>query len=56
MGSVAESVFRATSRTVMLVKPERLAATAVKDEDWYLHIPREVPPGPTPAPEGFSYS
>ena len=39
MGSVAESVFRATSRTVMLVKPERLAATAVKDEDWYLHIP-----------------
>jgi len=39
MGSVAESVFRATSRTVMLVKPERIAATAVKDEDWYLHIP-----------------
>ena len=39
MGSVAESVFRATSRTVMLVKPERPAATAVKDEDWYLHIP-----------------
>lgn len=39
MGSVAESVFRATSRTVMLVKPEPLPATTAKDEDWYLHVP-----------------
>ena len=39
MGSVAESVFRATSRTVMLVKPEPPAVTAQKDEDWYLHVP-----------------
>jgi nucleotide-binding universal stress UspA family protein len=39
MGSVAESVFHATSRTVMLVKPEPLPATAVKDEDWHLHVP-----------------
>jgi len=39
MGSVAESVLHATSRTVMLVKPERLPATATKDEDWYLHVP-----------------
>jgi len=39
MGSVAESVFRATSRTVMLVKPEPLPAAAVKDEDWHLHVP-----------------
>ena len=37
MGSVAESVFRATSRTVMLVKPEPLHAAAAKDED--LHLP-----------------
>ena len=39
MGSVAESVFRATSRTVMLVKPEPPAVTAQKDEDWFLHVP-----------------
>ena len=39
MGSVAESVFRATSRTVMLVKPERPAVAAQPDEEWYLHIP-----------------
>jgi len=39
MGSVAERVFHATSRTVMLVKPERIPATAVKDEDWHLHVP-----------------
>ena len=37
MGSVAESVFRATSRTVMLVKPERPAVPAQKDEDRNLH-------------------
>ncbi len=40
MGSVAESVFRATPRTVMLVKPERLPPkSAAKDEDWYLRVP-----------------
>jgi nucleotide-binding universal stress UspA family protein len=39
MGSVAESVFRATSRTVMLVKPERPAAATQPDEEWRLHIP-----------------
>jgi len=39
MGSVAESVFRATSRTVMLVKPERPAVTAHADGELYLHIP-----------------
>lgn len=39
MGSVAESVFRATSRTVMLVKPERPAVVAHPDEERYLHIP-----------------
>ena len=39
MGSVAESVFRATSRTVMLVKPERLAVATHTDEELYLHIP-----------------
>jgi len=39
MGSVAETVFRATSRTVMLVKPEPLPVTAQKDEDWYVHVP-----------------
>jgi nucleotide-binding universal stress UspA family protein len=39
MGSVAESVFRATSRTVMLVKPEPLPAVAAKDEGWHLHVP-----------------
>jgi len=39
MGSVAESVFRATSRTVMLVKPERPAAATHHDEELYLHIP-----------------
>jgi nucleotide-binding universal stress UspA family protein len=39
MGSVAESVFHATSRTVMLVKPEPIPATAGKDEDRHLHVP-----------------
>jgi nucleotide-binding universal stress UspA family protein len=39
MGSVAESVSRATSRTVMLVKPERPAVTTQPDEEWRLHIP-----------------
>jgi nucleotide-binding universal stress UspA family protein len=39
MGSVAESVFRATSRTVMLVKPERPAVVAQRDEELYLHLP-----------------
>ena len=39
MGSVAESVFRATSRTVMLVKPERPAVVKRHDEELYLHIP-----------------
>jgi nucleotide-binding universal stress UspA family protein len=39
MGSVAESVFRATSRTVMLVKPERPAVVTQPDEELYLHIP-----------------
>jgi nucleotide-binding universal stress UspA family protein len=39
MGSVAESVFRATPRTVMLVKPERPAVVAHADEELYLHIP-----------------
>ena len=39
MGSVAESVFHATSRTVMLVKPERPAAAARHDAELYLHIP-----------------
>jgi nucleotide-binding universal stress UspA family protein len=39
MGSVAESVFRATSRTVMLVKPERPAVVARHDEELRLHTP-----------------
>ena len=39
LGSVAESVFRATSRTVMLVKPERPAVVTRHDEELYLHIP-----------------
>jgi len=39
MGSVADSVFRATSRTVMLVKPERPAVVTRHDEELYLHIP-----------------
>jgi nucleotide-binding universal stress UspA family protein len=39
MGSVAESVFRATSRTVMLVKPERPAVPGQKGEDRSLQIP-----------------
>jgi nucleotide-binding universal stress UspA family protein len=39
MGSVAESVFRATSRTVMLVKPEPLPAVASKDDDPHLRVP-----------------
>jgi nucleotide-binding universal stress UspA family protein len=39
MGSVAESVFRATSRTVMLVKPERPAIVTHADEGMFLHIP-----------------
>jgi len=39
MGSVAESVFRATSRTVMLVKPEPPDVPAQKGEDRSLQIP-----------------
>jgi len=39
MGSVAESVFRATSRTVMLVKPERPAVAAHAGEEQHIHIP-----------------
>ena len=39
MGSVAESVFRATPRTVMLVKPEPPAVTKRHDEELYLHLP-----------------
>ena len=39
MGSVAESVFRATSRTVMLVKPERPAVVTLADEEMHLHTP-----------------
>jgi nucleotide-binding universal stress UspA family protein len=39
MGSVAESVFRATSRTVMLVKPGRPAVAARHDAELYLHLP-----------------
>ena len=39
MGSVAESVFHATSRTVMLVKPERPAAEERHDAELYLHLP-----------------
>jgi nucleotide-binding universal stress UspA family protein len=39
MGSVAESVSRATSRTVMLVKPERPSVAAQPDVERYLHIP-----------------
>jgi nucleotide-binding universal stress UspA family protein len=39
MGSVAESVFRATSRTVMLVKPERPAVVKQRDEELSLHHP-----------------
>ena len=38
MGSVAESVFRATSRTVMLVKPERPAVATQPGEERNLHI------------------
>lgn len=39
MGSIAESVFRSTSRTVMLVKPEPLPVTMPKDEHRSLHVP-----------------
>jgi nucleotide-binding universal stress UspA family protein len=39
MGSVADSVFRATSRTVMLVKPERPAVATQPDEGLHLNIP-----------------
>ena len=39
MGSVAESVFRATPRTVMLVKPEPPAVAKRHDEELYLHLP-----------------
>ena len=39
IGSVAESVFRATSRTVMLVKPEPLPVMVARDEDWHLRVP-----------------
>jgi len=38
MGSVAESVSRATSRTVMLVKPERSSVAGHPDEERYHHI------------------
>lgn len=38
MGSVAESVFHATSRTVMLVKPDPLPETAAKNEESHLHV------------------
>jgi len=39
MGSVAESVSRATPRTVMLVKPEPPAAVKAHDAELYLHLP-----------------
>jgi len=39
MGSIAESVFRATSRTVMLVKPEPLPVPSQKDENRHLLVP-----------------
>jgi len=39
MGSVAERVSRATSRTVMLVKPERPAVAKHAGEEAHLHIP-----------------
>ncbi len=39
MGSVAESVFRATSRTVMLVKTERPVVVTHVDEEMRLHTP-----------------
>ena len=39
MGSVAESVFRATPRTVMLVKPEPPAVTKRHDEELSPHFP-----------------
>lgn len=39
MGSVAESVFRATSRTVMLVKPEHPAVAAQPHVEWRLPVP-----------------
>jgi len=39
MGSVAERVSRATSRTVMLVKPEPPTVVKRHDEELYLHIP-----------------
>ena len=39
MGSVADSVFRATSRAVMLVKPERPAVETHADKGLHLNIP-----------------
>ncbi len=39
MGSVAERVSRATSRTVMLVKPEPHQAGMSKGEDRQVHVP-----------------
>ncbi|HWS14686.1 MAG TPA: universal stress protein [Candidatus Methylomirabilis sp.] len=39
MGSIAESVFRSTSRTVMLVKPEPLPITVKMDESRSIHVP-----------------
>ncbi len=39
MGSIAESVFRSTSRAVMLVKPEPLPLTMPKDEHRSLLVP-----------------
>jgi nucleotide-binding universal stress UspA family protein len=39
MGSIAESVFRSTPRTVMLVKPEPPPVTMRKDESRPIHAP-----------------
>jgi len=39
MGSIAESVFRSTPRTVMLVKPEPFPITMQKDEHRSIHVP-----------------
>lgn len=39
MGSIAESVFRGTSRAVMLVKPERPAVATQPAEERHLRVP-----------------
>jgi nucleotide-binding universal stress UspA family protein len=39
MGSIAESVLRHTHRTIMFVKPERQAATAMKEEHRDIAVP-----------------